>query len=230
MSEQMSESDRIENHPAKPEMGDDEDYVAYLGRCADQWTQTPPEAPHGFVRISCLNHWPVYTVADDDFYEAPCPGCLIDSSYNEANEMRCKAQHRRWKSWRALGWLSRKAYSWGVAAACGTSYGRCRYCGIGVQHHRPRWRGSRPYILGVSRETWACLRRGHRRAESHWSRGICTICLPCPECGSASPEHWSCDPTTALASPSTPTQTPTPTQGAPTTPRALDFDQPERGA
>jgi len=187
------------NHPDKPVMGDDEDYVAYLGRCADQWTKTPPEAPDGFERITCLNHWPLYTVTDDDFYPAPCPACVADSMSRTVSELRCRAEHRRWKSWRVLGWLSGKAYWLGLTCSGGVTYGRCQHCGIGRQHHRPRLRGKRPYILGVQRETWDCWRRGHRRRESHWTRGLCTVCLPCPDCGSTAPEHWSCDPATALS-------------------------------
>lgn len=56
----------------------------------------------------------------------------------------------------------------------------------------------------------------------------------CPPCGRAS---WNatvnpgetCLPCKSADRLSLP-QAPTPTQGAPTTPRALDFDQPERGA
>lgn len=184
------------NHPSKPVMGDDEDCVEYLWRTGSHWIDNPPPAPPGFELVECgatPRHWPAYSVVDDDLYPGCCPACYSDSQAEKIRELECKAKHRRWKSWRILGWLSSKGYSIGIIAGCGTSYGRCELCGIGTQHMRPRWRGRRPYILGVSRDTWTCLRHGHRRQESHWSRGLCTVCLPCPECGSTKPEHFSCD-------------------------------------
>ena len=183
-------------HPDIPECGDDEDFVVYLGRVSDVLCETPPPAPRGFMLIPCEaspRHYPEYRVAEDVFYPAPCLTCQFDATYRDLCEARCKLQHRRWKSWRAWGWLSSKGYVLGVIGSCGTSYGRCEFCGIGRQHHRPRWTGKRSYILGVSTDTWACLRRGHRRQESHWSGGICTVCLPCPECESTAPEHFSCE-------------------------------------
>lgn len=51
------------------------------------------------------------------------------------------------------------------------------------------WRGRRSYILGVSREAWGCLFRGHhiRGREVPYMLGMCHRCLrkcPCPDCGS----------------------------------------------
>lgn len=186
---------RPTNHPDIPEQGDDEDFVEYLTRVGDLLVERPPAAPPGFVLVECTaepRHWPEYHVAEDVFYPAPCSRCQMDSFSKSANEWRCKATHRRWKSWAILGWLGRKGYSLGAIGGCGTSYGRCEFCGIGRQHTRPRWKGSRPYILGVKRETWACLRRGHRRQE-HISCGLCSVCMPCPECGSTDPTHYSCE-------------------------------------
>lgn len=184
------------NHPSKPEQGDDEDYVAYLGRCADHWIGNPPPAPEGFELMECHSeprHWPEYRVIDDDFYPGYCSGCQYNALRETASKWECRAMHRRWKSWHILGWLNGKAYVLGIIAGSGVAYGRCEHCGIGRQYMRPRWRGKRPYILGVYRETWICLRHGHRRRESIVSRGICTVCLPCPECGSTAPEHISCE-------------------------------------
>lgn len=184
------------NHPDKPEMGDDEDIVDYLGRCADQWTTSPPPAPEGFELVPCEanpRHWPEYRLVDEDFYPAPCARCVYDDLRADRDRLACKAQHRRWKSWRVLGWLGSKGYALGVIAGHGVTYGRCEHCGIGRQYGAVRWRGKRPYVLGVSRDSWACLRRGHRRRELVFGRGICTVCLPCPECGSTDVEHYSCE-------------------------------------
>lgn len=184
------------NHPAKPIQGDDEDYVEYLGRVAEHWSVHPPAAPPGFELVECIatpRHWPEYHVADDDFYPGLCCSCQYDMLRTTASEWECKAKHRRWKSWRILGWLAGKAYVLGIIASHGTTYGRCEHCGIGRQYHRPRWRGRRPYVLGVFTETWGCLlKRHHRRATSYITGGLCTKCLPCPDCGSTDPTHHVC--------------------------------------
>lgn len=185
-------TERSANHPSKPIMGDDEDFVEYLGRCADHWTDNPPPAPPGFELVECLatpRHWPEYHVADDDFYPAICSSCQYDSLRKAHEEAYCKAHHRRWKSWRILWWLGLKAYSLGIIGSHGVSYFSCKHCGVTRQHHRPRWRGSRPYILGKRSEWWGCLlKRRHIWAPLH-DCGLCAKCLPCPDCGSAAQDH-----------------------------------------
>lgn len=54
--------------------------------------------------------------------------------------------------------------------------------------HRPRLRGSRPYVLGVKRETWRCWLHGHRRGEPV-GFGYCGRCVPWPCCGATTLDH-----------------------------------------
>lgn len=185
------------NHPDKPERGDDEDLVEYLGRCNDQWTLHPPAAPEGFELIECTaepRHFPVYMPVDNDLYPAPCPSCIYDALSESRERLDCKAHHRRWKSWRIWQRLSSRLYTLGITSSGGgTRYGRCKFCGIGRQHIAPLWRGKRHYILGVERETWACLiKRHHRRTATHITAGLCSKCCPCPDCGSTDPTHYVC--------------------------------------
>lgn len=185
------------NHPDLPEQGEDEDFLEHLNRVALWLTGTPPAAPQGFRLIECerdSRHHPLYEVAEDVFYPRPCPDCVGEDAHKRERELICKRDHRRWKSWRGLRWMASKGYSLGIIAGCGSSYGRCEFCGVGVQHDHVRWTGRRPYVLGVSADSWRCmLRYRHRRTESVYSRGICTNCLPCPECESTDPEHYSCE-------------------------------------
>lgn len=165
----------------------------FLADC-DRVTENPPPAPPGFELIECEatpRHWPTYSAQVDGMYPAPCYLCM-SSEHSKADAMRkCVAEHRRWKSWNWLYRWSSWAYVTGLTASGGgTSYGRCEFCGIGRQHHAPRFRGKRVYILGKPREWWACLRRGHiysplEGRTFHW----CSICLPCSGCGSTDPMH-----------------------------------------
>lgn len=97
------------NHPLKPEQGEDEDFVDYLGRVSDYWSANPPAAPEGFELVPCEckpRCWPRYVVADDDFYPAYCEGPAI-RSLREHNAVLGHAQHSRfWRSkvGRALAW------------------------------------------------------------------------------------------------------------------------------
>lgn len=188
------------NHPSKPVSGEDEDFVEYLTRCGDHWIDNPPPAPEGFELMECTatpRHWPEYRIVDDDFYPGFCSGCQYQTLNESHRRLRCKADHRKWKSWKMWWRIAGRLYTLGITSSGGgVSYGRCEFCGIGRQHHAPRWRGKRPYILGVQRETWTCLLRyHHRRQLSHYTRGLCTVCLPCPECGSTNPTHFSCEAT-----------------------------------
>ena len=189
----------VPNHPDLPGQHDNEDIVDYIGRVADWLTNTPPAAPEGFRLVPCEatpRHCPLYEVAEDVFYDRPCPDCVASDAYRRERESRCKLDHRRWKSWRIWWRISSRLYTFGVTSSGGgVSYGRCEFCGIGRQHMAPRWRGKRPYILGVKRETWACLIKRHHRRVEHYPTGLCAICCPCPECGSTDREHYTCEAT-----------------------------------
>lgn len=185
------------NHPDLPEMGDDEEFVDYLTRVGDFLIENPPAAPPGFVLVECgaqPRHWPEYRIAEDVFYPAPCSQCQHDATWESLNEARCKLEHRRWKSWGIWWHISSLLYSLGfTATGGGAAYGRCKFCGIGRQHMAPRWRGRRPYILGVSREVWSCLLKGRHRYRLHYPSGLCATCCPCPECGSTDQDHYTCE-------------------------------------
>ena len=161
----------------------------FLAEC-DRVTENPPSAPDGMELIECgatPRHWPTYVPHVDGQYPAHCFLCERDDLDREVRQLRCEREHRRWKSWRVWLWISTRLYSLGLSTGGGVTYGRCEFCGIDRQHHAPRWRGKRSYVLGVRRETWTCLRRGHRHSPTYY--GLCSICAPCPSCGSTDPRH-----------------------------------------
>lgn len=190
------------NHPAKLarlSCGDDdcddecgicEDYVDYLGRQGDAWSQSPPPAPPGFELIECTatpRHWPLYTVVDDDFYAGPdCLYCTASAYSDRISRLEHDA-HRAWQRWRITGKLGGWLYTTGITST-GASWrmgGHCPGCYTLPKFNRNR----RPYILGVSRETWHCLLRRHHRPSVDRPFGLCTKCFPCAECGSTATGH-----------------------------------------
>lgn len=162
----------------------------FLAEC-DRVISNPPAAPAGFELIDCdatPRHWPTYMPYVAGQHPATCPECEHHAVDDALSKMCCERDHRRWKSWNIWSRISARLYVLGICSSGGgVSYGRCQFCGIGRQHMAPRWRGRRPYVLGVKREAWACLRRGHRRSETDY--GLCSTCLPCPSCGSPEPAH-----------------------------------------
>lgn len=186
----------MSNHPAKLESPYDvdvdvepeEDYTDYIVRQANAWCQNPPPAPAGFELMECFSepkHWPMYTVADDDFYAATCWDCTDHSAElrEQINQLEHAKHSRFWRT--KLGTrIVRWAYQMGVIAGSATTHNDfCKGCLTFV-----KWRSKRPYILGVSRDTWRCWRAGHRRGE-HIGFGLCGKCLPCPDCGSMTAGH-----------------------------------------
>lgn len=123
---------------------------------------------------------------DRDDYGYPCPMCVVVQHNAEQSE-RDRCRHWPWRSWtvtkRAAGW----AYTLG--AISGYSVGTVNGCNWCVQS-TIGLRGQRPYVLGVSRETWRCWFRGHRRGE-HVGFGFCGKCQPWPCCGSELQAHVS---------------------------------------
>ncbi|WP_063023868.1 hypothetical protein [Nocardia niwae] len=176
---------------ALPEQGEDEDYVAYLGRKSDFYEQNPPPAPPGFELIECdatPRHWPRYQFTDDDFYPAPCPDCVAQSYRKQADELK---RRYHWLRHPIRGQFAAKVlgklYSLGVVAGYGTTGGGpsgCRTCLVGIN-----WRGRRPYILGWPDWKWRCLLK-----QRHWPGeqgyfGLCGKCVPCPDCGTTKVDH-----------------------------------------
>lgn len=148
----------------------------------------PPPAPDGLELVECAaepRHWPMYLAHVDGQYPGHCLFCQVEEQGDRLVEYAHKG-HRRWWSWRIVRWFSGRAYSLGVIS--GSSWSNC-CCSLGAKPvTRLYWRGRRSYLLGVKRETWACLFRGHRRTE-HLGCGLCTICAPCSECGSTDVRH-----------------------------------------
>lgn len=187
---------RPAEHPAKldpdalgitEEQWDEGDgYVEYLCRQADEWRENPPAAPAGFHLIECTatpRHWPIYTVIDHDFYEAPCPMCQY-KHVAEAHQGCEHSHHRAWRRWRVTHKLLNWGYSLGFFAGHGWKTGSgCRGCAVGVHF------GKSPYLLGQRREWWACvLKRHHWPTKQLIALGMCSKCLPCVDCGSG--EAW----------------------------------------
>lgn len=156
----------------------------------DAMEANPPAAPEGILRIECEAdppHWPIYTAHVDGMYPAYCWFCQSAEYSKQIEELKHRSHHRWWK-WRAYRWLARHGYSWGLTA--GSSWGNmCSLCGTTT---RINWRGKRSYILGQSREAWTCLLRYHHRRTPHEGCGLCTTCLPCPDCGSTATDHYDC--------------------------------------
>lgn len=162
----------------------------FLAEC-DAMRDNPPAAPEGMERVQCdaePPHWPTYVAHVDGMYPSPCPACQITEQSKRIEELKHQSHHRWWWKWRAYAWLARHSYSWGITS--GSSWGNmCSHCGTVTQIH---WRGKRPYILGRPRDWWTCLLRYHHRQTLLQGSGFCTICLPCPDCGSTATDHFVC--------------------------------------
>lgn len=174
--------------------GVDEDEWTIEGFIADidAMHANPPAAPEGMERVECAAEppcWPTYVAHVDGMYPAPCMYCVSARQTEQLDRLRCQREHRRWKSWNIWSRLASRLYTLGITSSGGgTSFGRCKFCGIGRQYMAPHWRGKRSYILGLERETWTCWLRGHRRVRLNGS-SICVVCMPCPSCGSTEPAH-----------------------------------------
>ena len=133
-----------------------------------------------------------------DYYHPACPYCQLDS-LTEAHSGCEHSRHGRWRRWRithkAAGWL----YLLGVTSTGGGAVfsAHCRGC---LPRRSLRLRGRRVYLLGVPREHWACLRRGHWPGEQI-SWGLCGTCAPCVGCGSTKAECKPGCPETSAVTP-----------------------------
>jgi hypothetical protein len=174
-----------------PEQGEDEDYLDYLSRKADLYQDNPPPAPPGMKLIECDHeprHWPVYTIADEDFYDGPCSDCVGDDYRKQLADLKRKSHWRDHPlRGRVPNWIVSKLCTLGVIASYGTTFGGdtgCNWCINGIT-----FRGRRTYILGWPTWKWGCvLKRRHRPGE-HVGFGMCGKCLPCPDCGTTKADH-----------------------------------------
>lgn len=96
---------------------------------------------------------------------------------------------RRWQTWAWVGWLVGRLYVLGIIS--GSHYGWHGNAGVPGHVCGISFNGRRPYKFFISRDQWACLRRGHwpKMLNHGGDFGMCGICYPCPGCGSQTDEH-----------------------------------------
>lgn len=117
-------------------------------------------------------------------FGAYCPGCLIAQyAEREAEARRCR--HWPWRRWAITRRLISTARTLGIISGYGIN--------LSGDHHDScvvftGCRGTRTYILGVSRDTWRCWFRRHRRGD-HVGFGLCGKCVPWPCCASVREDH-----------------------------------------
>lgn len=122
----------------------------------------------------------------DECHPVPCLYC-VHAAVAEAHSGCRHSHHGPWRSSRIAARAARWLYQIGVTAGHVVSFdAHCTGCVDGF-----RWRGRRPYVLGVLRGHWRCLLRGHHWPGDPLGVGICTKCCPCPGCGS---KRIECDP------------------------------------
>ncbi len=145
----------------------------------------PTEFP-GLRLVDCTADPPhLMWVHEREDYGVPCYACIYaDRAEREAEARQCR--HWPWRRWK----LTHKVAGWlhvtGIASSGGGSkWGDgCNWCLDSL----PRYRGKRVYLLGVSRNTWHCWRRRHRRGEEV-GFGFCGKCMPWPCCGAETVQH-----------------------------------------
>lgn len=147
----------------------------------------PDHAPtqvSGLRLVDCDANPPhLIFVHDRDDYGADCFQCRLNDYYEkEQQERQCR--HWGWRAWRITDRAASLAYQLGIIGSSGNTYGDGHNgCVNGV-----RFRGPRPYVLGVSRDVWRCWFRGHRRGEPV-GLGMCGKCVPWPCCKAITEEH-----------------------------------------
>lgn len=124
-------------------------------------------------------------VVNRDDYGFPCPLCRLKPYIEQDAEDR-QCRHWAWRRTAAWRWLVGNAYRFGVISSSRASWGDGHsWCTDGLS-----FRGRRPYILGVSRDTWRCWLKGrHLRGDDLGMFGFCSKCLPCAACGSKRFDH-----------------------------------------
>lgn len=128
-------------------------------------------------------HPRVYFEEDPDAYPAPCMYCAYASMY-EAHAPCEHSHHGRWRRWKLTRRTVSRLYALGLVRGSTTAFtGHCNGCVSRID-----WGFGGPYVLGLPRETWRCLRAGHRPGDPI-AFGYCSKCLPCTSCGSKTAGH-----------------------------------------
>lgn len=152
--------------------------------CPDHAPLTPPP---GLRLVECWSEPKhlIYVINRDD-YGHPCPECRLIPHIEADREAR-QCRHWGWRRTRAVRRLVRWAYSLGVISGSCTSWGDgCDAC---VTVGRRAFSGRRPYVFGVSRDTWHCWLKGRHLRGDEVGFGLCGKCLPWSCCGSERYEH-----------------------------------------
>lgn len=160
----------------------------------------PDHAPlhvPGLQLVECdatPRHPRTWTLASEA-YPPTCMSCLY-ADLQKAHAGCDHTHHGRWRRWSITRRLAGRAYWLGIIGSYVITHdAHCHGC-----VSRPRWRGRRPYALGLQGWQWRCLRRGHRPREIPGA-GMCARCYPCPECGSTTSCFYGGCETTAGSAP-----------------------------
>lgn len=116
-------------------------------------------------------------------YGVPCYACLYgEMRQKELAQARCP--HHWWNKTRMWRRWVRFGYSAGFIAGSGMTWdATCDGC-CEISRF-----GRSGYLFGISRDTWQCWRRGHRRGEDAGIGGSCGKCVPWTCCGSERFDH-----------------------------------------
>ncbi len=150
------------------------------GPCPDH---APTEFP-GLRLVDCAADPPhLVWVYEREDYGCPCFVCMAEEQAKRDAEAR-QCRHWPWRSWKVTGRVARWLYALGIVS------GTCWSLGDGHDGCVTFYpRGSRPYRLGVSKETWRCWLKGRHRRGEEVGFGFCGKCMPWPCCGAETVEH-----------------------------------------
>jgi hypothetical protein len=178
-------------------IGDESDWHFSCNQCGRRLDDEPcpdhaPVDVPGLRRVVCdkAGH-PRMWFLDGDYYDPPCMYCVSAGQAERiAHYERCR--HWAWRRMRIFRRAAGYARSLGIVTGYSTSWGGGNPGHRGCTHGF-RWRGKRDYLLGWPSWKWRCLFRRHWPAE-HVAFGLCTKCLPCPDCGATTGRNCcTCD-------------------------------------
>ena len=99
------------------------------------------------------------------------------------------SEHRAWRRWQ----ITRKLATWLYVTGITSNGGGLRWgAGCDGCQTMPTWtKTRRVYVLGVKMDTWRCILKMHHWPGDPIGFGMCSKCLPCPDCGSKTAGHDS---------------------------------------